>query len=66
MAAAYKIAAGLVIFLRYAPEAETNAEHDVFYVQAPPPGEMTPDDANWLTKYGWRYDAQFEGWSHFT
>lgn len=64
MASMKKIAEGLNILLKYAPTGEVQPAHDVIYASGPQ--KVSPLDAAYLRKIGWRWDDANGCWAVFT
>ena len=58
-----KLWRGIEILTRY-EEGEVSAEHDVIYVQGPPPLGLYLDDAQILGREGWTWNDLYLCWSH--
>lgn len=56
---------GLMILLKYEPDGDCAAEHDVFYAGSIDPKEITPEDLKALETLGWFYDNTLESWLTF-
>lgn len=66
MAAAVKILKGLKILLRYDPQVECDAQHDVLLAGGPRPDKLGEEDRKELSDLGWSYDVHEEAWRKFT
>lgn len=68
MAAANKVAQGILIILKYDPKAQTDAEHDVIYcgVYSRSAPLMTPDDLQAMDDLGWFQDERNDSWMRYT
>lgn len=66
MAAATKIIDGLKILLKYHPNAEVDAQHDMLYAAGPAPEKIAEDDRTELQNLGWTYNVREASWGRFT
>lgn len=57
---------GLNILLKYEPDGDCAAEHDVFYVGGGKPEDISEEDRAELEKLGWFWDDSLDSWSTFT
>ena len=57
---------GLTILLRYDPQGDICAEHDVIYAgHDVDPSRMTADDLADMEKAHWKYDTDIPSWRKF-
>lgn len=56
---------GLTILLKYDPEGDCAAEHDVLYAGGGDPKEMSPEDLAKLDELGWHWDEDLDSWAHY-
>lgn len=66
MAAAVKIIEGLKILLKYHPDAQVDAQHDLLYAAGPKPEKLDEDDRAEMQSLGWTYDVREDSWKRFT
>jgi len=66
MAAAVKILEGLKILLKYYPDAEVDAQHDVLLAAGPRPEKLDEHDRQELSNLGWTYDIREVSWRRLT
>ena len=66
MAGAVKIIEGLKILLKYYPNAEVDAQHDVLLAGGPKPDQIKDEDRQELKNLGWSYSISEESWRRFT
>lgn len=66
MAAAVKVLEGLKILVKYKPDMEVSAQHDVLLVGGPAPDVIDESDLDMLVNLGWHYDIREESWRRFT
>ena len=66
VAAAKKIFEGLKILLKYKPDAEVDAQHDVLMAGGPEPSKLDQAELKELDELGWSYDIREESWRAFT
>lgn len=60
-----KLYQGLAILLKYEPDGEASADHDVLYAGETHPSAMLPEDVKALDDLGWHY-TDTVGWLKFT
>lgn len=62
-----EVAEGLSILLTYDKEdkAHVCAEHDEVYIGGPPPGQIEPQDRKRLTKLGFTWESDYDGWHRY-
>ena len=65
MGNAERVAKGLLIFLKYDPDSDVCAEHDIIYagVGRKVQDEITPEDQKELKNLGWFYEKDYESWA---
>lgn len=61
-----KVRDGLSILLKYNPDGDTAADHDIIYAASIPMKNIAADDLKQLDDLGWFWDQQYECWAHFT
>lgn len=59
-----EIIEGLTILLKYAPDGECHAEHDILYA-APEVEHVSPEDAERLKQLHWSWDSANRSWRIF-
>lgn len=59
---------GLKILLKYYPDGDVCAEHDIVYAGDGPDNgkKVNKEDRKTLEELGWHIDSETESWSHFT
>ena len=57
---------GLGVLLKYDPDGDTCAEHDLIYCGGVSPDKMTEEDLKILEDSGFFYDEDDAGWNKFT
>ena len=67
MSNAERVAKGLLIFMKYDPESDVYAEHDIIYAGPSRKnlGEISDVDAIELKKLGWHHDKEYDSWAKF-
>ncbi|HUU88144.1 MAG TPA: hypothetical protein VMX17_10380 [Candidatus Glassbacteria bacterium] len=61
---AQRLANGLNIFVKHGGE-NTDAQHDVLYVEGPDPSSLSQSERETLATNGWNWNEE-EGWYYFT
>jgi len=61
-----RIFKGLEILIKYDPDGDTSAEHDILYASDIHPHLISDEDLSILKENGWFYDSELESWSKFT
>jgi len=61
-----KIRDGLDILLRYEPDGEACAQHDVIYACGVEPDDIGREDRDKLEKLRWMWDHSNDSWYTFT
>ena len=66
MTAAVKIIDGLKILLKYHPDAQVDAQHDLLFAAGPKPEKLDEADRAEMRNLGWSYDVKEASWRRFT